>query len=278
MNEKKLLIDLTRRCNLHCPWCSMEFGGNPTNPQSVMNESSLDILISEIKKTPYPIYGLRGGEPLLYPGLLRMVIERIKNVQPDAFIFLVTNGTLFDRVIIDYLNAHNIPAVISLNASGYKGIDNFILNSACPEEIIPMIRDLKKHRIRLVLQRNESFALGVVLMHNIFPEAVIEVSFDFFQLKNWTEEDLDFLCSELCMAKKLAPKFSLWLKVMQGFRTSCSCADISRFYPDSKEIEIGVFEKKLCSAGCSFFKNELGNLLYSKYQNLCEEFNIGGID
>lgn len=276
MSEKKLLIDLTRRCNLSCPWCSMKFGGNPTAPQSVMNEASLGALISAITKTPYPIYGLRGGEPLLYPGLLRTIVERIKNVQPDAFIFLLTNGTLLDENLVDYLNIHGVPAVISLNVHGYKGLESLISKAAYPWKIIQTIRSLKKHTIRLVLQRKEKFAAGVVLMHNIFPEAEIEVGFDFFEIKDWDEEDLDFLCSELRTIKILAPDFAAWLKVMQGFRNSCSCMDIARFYPDSREIEIGVFDKKLCSAGCAFFESKMGKTLYYKYQDICEEFNIGG--
>lgn len=88
-------FELTRRCNLHCRWCSK---GEPQNMD--ITKDIIDKTLDEI--SPYGIYVIRvtGGEPSLTPELLEYLIDGIisKKIKVNN-IYFITNGTITSDII-----------------------------------------------------------------------------------------------------------------------------------------------------------------------------------
>lgn len=92
-------IKITNACNLRCKTCAQwgEAGynfGRPTEAikQTVPVEHYLEL--SDSLAPHRPFYYIWGGEPFLYPGLLKLT-ERIK--ENGSFLALVTNATFLEK-------------------------------------------------------------------------------------------------------------------------------------------------------------------------------------
>jgi len=89
---RHLFIELTRSCNLHCPYCPRQRAEESPH----MDFRLFKQLIQEAK-----MYGPRSfslhlfGEPLLYPSILE-AISYIKQANKSNTVILTTNGTRLD--------------------------------------------------------------------------------------------------------------------------------------------------------------------------------------
>ncbi len=86
----------TGRCNLHCSGCyaTLESWGRHTR----RGELGLDDyrrIVAELLEMGTRIFDISGGEPLIYPHLIE-ICEAIR-AEPEARIWLVSNGTLFAK-------------------------------------------------------------------------------------------------------------------------------------------------------------------------------------
>lgn len=88
-------FELTRRCNLHCRWCSK---GEPQNMD--ITKDIIDKTLDEI--SPYGINCIRitGGEPSLTPELLEYLIDEIISKKIKVYgIQFITNATITSDII-----------------------------------------------------------------------------------------------------------------------------------------------------------------------------------
>lgn len=100
-----LMISVTESCNLACSGCWVTQGGKRS-----LSLEQLDGIITTGKKKGSYFFGILGGEPLMYKGLLD-VLEK----HPDCYFQLFTNGTLLtDEVALRLKKAGNITPLISI--------------------------------------------------------------------------------------------------------------------------------------------------------------------
>ena len=100
-----VMISVTETCNLACSGCWVSKGGK----QSLSMQQLEGIIESGKKKGSY-FFGILGGEPLMYKGLLE-VLER----HPECYFQLFTNGTLLTEELAMRLKmAGNITPLISI--------------------------------------------------------------------------------------------------------------------------------------------------------------------
>lgn len=79
-------IELTRKCNLNCPYCYVKYR---KNCDFIHEELSLNENLISIKNSEIPTICLTGGEPLLYPDF-----NNIVDLYQDKYIILLTNGVI----------------------------------------------------------------------------------------------------------------------------------------------------------------------------------------
>lgn len=112
MNDmtREICINLTRRCNLHCPYCYVHDFVNKKN-----NDMKMDLSLDQIKQivnlsTIDGVY-LTGGEPFMHPNIKKIIDYFFENGKK---INIATNGLLLNDEMFRFLNHKNITLLISL--------------------------------------------------------------------------------------------------------------------------------------------------------------------
>lgn len=91
-----LYIKITDYCNARCKFCS--------NQSSIPNKEEIDL--DKLEIVLKELYGknllsrvsITGGEPLLYIDRLNKVLNKIFEINPDAFVTINTNGINFNKI------------------------------------------------------------------------------------------------------------------------------------------------------------------------------------
>lgn len=100
-----MMISLTEACNLSCSGCWVSRGGHKS-----LTHEQLDGIIRECKSHGANFFGILGGEPFMYKGLLDVLA-----LHPDCYFQIFTNGTLItDEVARRMRELGNITPVISI--------------------------------------------------------------------------------------------------------------------------------------------------------------------
>ncbi|MDR0973230.1 MAG: radical SAM protein [Prevotellaceae bacterium] len=100
-----VMISVTENCNLGCSGCWVSQGGRQS-----LSLAQLDGIISQSKRNGSYFFGILGGEPLMYKGLLE-VMER----HSDCYFQLFTNGTLLTEDVAKRLRKMgNVTPLISI--------------------------------------------------------------------------------------------------------------------------------------------------------------------
>lgn len=111
----KLYLAVTTRCNLRCRYCFVRKTGQTMSLATAKSAVEL-LLASPGRQKLLLIYG---GEPLLYPELVKAVIRyaqaRAAAAGKGLRISLGTNGILLDAAMLLFLRAHNVGLSISLD-------------------------------------------------------------------------------------------------------------------------------------------------------------------
>ncbi|MDR2938405.1 MAG: radical SAM protein, partial [Prevotellaceae bacterium] len=100
-----IMISVTESCNLSCSGCWVS-----TNGKKSLSLQQLDGIIAESKKKGSYFFGILGGEPLMYKGLLD-VFEK----HADCYFQLFTNGTLLtEEIAMRLKKTGNVTPLISI--------------------------------------------------------------------------------------------------------------------------------------------------------------------
>jgi len=134
MNEgkrelSKIKIQLGLKCNYSCEYCSQRFV--PRNPDDNYKHEDEDDKTAEeisifIKKFDKVTVGEKlhfemwGGEPFLYFPKMKMVTEQLHEKYPEATFSVITNGSLINQEIIDFIQKYNFNVAISHDGVGQK--------------------------------------------------------------------------------------------------------------------------------------------------------------
>ena len=99
------MISVTETCNLACSGCWVSQGGRKS-----LTMEQIDGIIRESKRHGSKFFGILGGEPLMYKGLLSIFQKH-----SDCYFQLFTNGTLLTEDIAFQLRkAGNVTPLISI--------------------------------------------------------------------------------------------------------------------------------------------------------------------
>lgn len=99
------MISVTETCNLACSGCWVSKGGRKS-----LTLEQIDGIIRESKRHGSKFFGILGGEPLMYKGLLSIFQHH-----RDCYFQLFTNGTLLtDEVAQQLRRAGNVTPLISI--------------------------------------------------------------------------------------------------------------------------------------------------------------------
>lgn len=99
------MISVTETCNLACSGCWVTKGG-----RKQLTTEQLDGIINESRRHGSKFFGILGGEPLMYKGLIDLFKRH-----SDCYFQLFTNGTLLtDEVARQLREAGNVTPLISV--------------------------------------------------------------------------------------------------------------------------------------------------------------------
>ncbi len=100
-----VMISVTETCNLRCSGCWVSAGG-----KKALSNEQLDGIITSSKKQGSYFFGILGGEPLMYKGLLDVFKKH-----DDCYFQLFTNGTLLtDDIAMQLRELGNVTPLVSI--------------------------------------------------------------------------------------------------------------------------------------------------------------------
>jgi uncharacterized protein len=117
-----ITLQITQQCNLRCKYCA--YSGdyhNRTHSPKVMSletaKKGVDFIIQRSSAFADTCIGFYGGEPLLsFEAIKDIVAYAIQRGEGKIIRFyMTTNGTLFNKEILDFLDAHDFLLLISLD-------------------------------------------------------------------------------------------------------------------------------------------------------------------
>jgi radical SAM protein with 4Fe4S-binding SPASM domain len=119
-NERKALLQITERCNLHCAHCFVSAG-----------REGLDLSLADVGERVLPQLDqagvtrvtLTGGEPFAHPEVLE-IVRAVR--ERDMRVTLCTNGTLVDEPTVDALvGIGGVSVNVSLDGFSARGHGKF---------------------------------------------------------------------------------------------------------------------------------------------------------
>ncbi|MDD5005949.1 MAG: radical SAM protein [Candidatus Omnitrophica bacterium] len=106
-NISSLNLSITTRCNLDCDYCYL---------RGLKSEDmSLKTACTAIDKLHPDTIIFYGGEPLLKFELINDIVEYAKRKYRIKKFMIVTNGTLFSKKIVDFMQSNDFRIIISLD-------------------------------------------------------------------------------------------------------------------------------------------------------------------
>ena len=100
-----VMISVTETCNFRCSGCWVSAGG-----RKALSNEQLDGIITSSKKQGSYFFGILGGEPLMYKGLLDVFKKH-----GDCYFQLFTNGTLLtDEIALKLRELGNVTPLVSI--------------------------------------------------------------------------------------------------------------------------------------------------------------------
>ena len=134
---RRVTLMLTTRCNLGCRYCYQR-PARPLSMSPAVTNAALDRFFSS-PDAGHSI-GLYGGEPLLEPGLVRLVVERVAAGVPSersARVRIYTNGRLLDPATAAGLARAGVFVSVSIDGlpaaqndrdpGSFPAVDGFLL-------------------------------------------------------------------------------------------------------------------------------------------------------
>ncbi len=111
-NPRFITIKPTFRCNLRCSFCRYVSTGQVAGKADYFRDDEWIQLVDEV--APYkPYFSITGGEPLLYPGIGKL-LARMKH--HGLHVAMVTNATLLERKAEELMEAP--PASLQVSIDG----------------------------------------------------------------------------------------------------------------------------------------------------------------
>jgi uncharacterized protein len=119
------MVNVSQRCNLTCPYCYVNKGlfDYEEKPIARMSAETADQLVDQIyaRFPRFDTYGYHfyGGEPLMNINVIRRVVAAAESkahaTKTHADYHITTNGTLLNRDVADFMDAHRFTVYFSID-------------------------------------------------------------------------------------------------------------------------------------------------------------------
>lgn len=171
---KKLLLIITRRCNLRCSYCEVFKSNNDMDLTTLERSVSLISSLATNKKYK-PVISLTffGGEPLLRFDLIKKAVLKLKKFDNIHF-FIFTNGTLLDKIDLNFILKHRIKLFISIDG-------DYETQIVYRKDIT---RKFYNYFINKILSKLKSMGIDYCAEMTISPLTAKDLSKNFFYLVN----------------------------------------------------------------------------------------------
>lgn len=126
LNVSHLRIQIGLNCNFSCKYCNQGKCRDSFKQESKISlppESSVKNFINLLKKYNVTVskrINLWGGEPLVYWKTLKLLIPALYDLYPTVQIAFITNGSLLNNEIIEFLIKYRVCITLSHDAQGFK--------------------------------------------------------------------------------------------------------------------------------------------------------------
>jgi len=110
LNELLLMIALD--CNMRCGYCYGDGGSYKRERTLMSTETAFKAVDCALSLGDIKVITFFGGEPLLNFNLIKEVVQR---VEPDITCGIITNGTIMNEEIAEFIKEHALPLTISID-------------------------------------------------------------------------------------------------------------------------------------------------------------------
>lgn len=157
-NYVELVISLTNDCNLRCKYC---FVGEKNFCKKIISKENIDKALhavgelAKVKQKKEVFITFFGGEPTLYPDLIKYSIEKAKEVLKDYDVsFGITSNGVFNDEIKNILVENNFTVTISMDGlPKFQDKQRVTANNKGTSHIIEKtIKDLVKQGISVIVR------------------------------------------------------------------------------------------------------------------------------
>lgn len=123
----EVMLMVTESCNLSCRYC-YETNKTKKNMSLETAQKIIDRELADVKGTNKKIViQFFGGEPMLEFDLIKNIYSYIHNLNAEnyEYCFTVTNGTIFNLEMKDWMNKHKQDFICGLSLDGTREIHNY---------------------------------------------------------------------------------------------------------------------------------------------------------
>lgn len=253
----------TEQCNMQCPWCLAQFSRDGRTPVKLWDSTTYDCCINAIRSGEYDRIAIAGGEPLLYPDILKDLVLSIRQYDKTIPVVIFSNGSLLSHELSSFFQTHDVYLTISISPYDYKTIENLIKCSPY-EDIIDIIRNTRNVCIRYVYTGNVPYSKAIMNIRETF-NSTIDVSPDYTALDKIDDEYIQQLKNEFKTVENTYPDHKNWLSWTLSATQYCDCAyQATALCADGQWRKIPFYSPKIIY-GCSGFFDKVPAPLYNRF-------------
>lgn len=268
-NANFLVIGVTNRCNMRCPWCIASQKLDKIDDE--FNEkfkSNLEMLLNINK---FYTISLTGGEPLLYKDRIKYIYDTTLLHYSGDFKYtfqINTNGTLLDD---DYISLFNeTKTKIQLSIQGRYGIKSITDLQSKSKNFVDNVNKLDTKFIRyVILHDNYDYLNDILTLIEVF-QTKISLCLDLTNIERFTLDDyIHFLFNIMKLQDKLGNNFNKYVELISSNDTFCNCNLNEKILSCNGEI-IHKDTKDIIISGCTGFYLKSGYDKYKIFRYICD--------
>lgn len=280
---KSLCLHVAHDCNLRCKYCfagTGDFGHDRSLMSKEVGEKAVDFIIANSGQRKHCELDFFGGEPLMNMPVVKHVVQYVRKREQETGkefkLTLTTNGVLLKDETIQYLNAHNISLVLSLD--GRKEVhDHMRPNVGGKGSYDQILANFKK---TIAARGNQNYFLrGTFTAHNLdFTADVLDMAeqgFDLLSVEPVVAKDCDYAIEEAHLPRL----FAEYEKLAEAFLARKAEGKGFFFFHFNMDINNGpCVAKRLsgCGAGHEYFAVAPNGDLYPCHQFVGRDYYLLG--
>ena len=116
INLHRIFIGVSEMCNMSCEYCYASSGTYGHKGRIMSPQNAIEFLENYGSQFASPLRVVFfGGEPLLAQDTMQAIISHYKELNSDVSYAIITNGTLLNESVIDFIKGNNISVTISMD-------------------------------------------------------------------------------------------------------------------------------------------------------------------